>query len=144
MEPDRVRKQLDRILASPVFAGANRSTGFLCFIVDRALNGRTAEIKESVIAVEVFGRTADFDPKIDPIVRAEAARLRSRLDEYYRTEGSADSVHVSVPKGGYAPQFSEQTANRGLGQHPTRSRTLLLVVAGGVFVTAAAALIGLR
>ena len=41
-----------------------------------------------MIAVEVFGRRTDHDPKQDSIVRTEATRLRARLRDYYADEGS--------------------------------------------------------
>src|SRR3954451_9793229 len=108
MEEDRVRVQLERILASAAFADAGRASSFLRFVVDRTLQGRSIEIKESVIAVEVLGRNASFDSKSDPIVRVEAGRLRDRLDSYYQSEGDADRVLISMPKGGYTPEFSER------------------------------------
>jgi hypothetical protein len=66
------------------------------------------ELKESVIGVEVFGRTPDYSPKSDPIVRTEIRRLRNRLSEYYQNEGSADTVRFEVPKGGYVPTVRAQ------------------------------------
>ena len=80
--------------------------------MERKLEGRAGEIKEFVIAVEVLGRTSSFDSKTDPIVRVEAGRLRDRLRSYYEDEGEADVVLISLPKGGYVPEFSE----RGNGQ----------------------------
>ena len=108
MQPARVRAQLDQILRSTAFNDAGRASSFLRFIVERALEGRTNEIKESVIAVEVLGRKSSFDSKIDPVVRVEAARLRDRLRDYYDGEGEADEVLISVPKGGYVPAFTER------------------------------------
>src|SRR6266851_4830344 len=108
MDAERVRAQLDRILASAAFADAQRASRFLCFVVERTLEGRTGEIKESVIAVEVLGRSPSFDSKSDPIVRVEAGRLRDRLSSYYQGEGEADHVLIALPKGGYVPEFSER------------------------------------
>src|SRR5689334_4868612 len=108
MDPERARAQLDRILASAEFADAERASNFLRFVVLRALAGRTGEIKESVIAVEAFGRSPSFDSKSDAIVRVEARRLRDRLDSYYRREGADDPVVISLPKGGYIPEFLER------------------------------------
>src|SRR3974377_582723 len=92
MDAQRVRQQLDRILASAAFADAGRACGFLRFVVERKLQGHATEIKESVIAVEVLGRTTSFDSKSNPIVRVEAGRLRERLTAYYEAEGGADPV----------------------------------------------------
>lgn len=115
-----MRGQLDRILASSAFADAERGSRFLRFVVDTTLEGRTGEIKESVIGVEVLGRSASFDPKTDPIVRVEAGRLRARLGKYYQSEGKGDPVLISLPKGGYVPQFSVHQLPAGArkGRHP--------------------------
>ena len=103
-----MRAQVERILASAAFADAERACSFLRFVVERKLEGRGGEIKEFVIAVEVLGRTSSFDSKIDPIVRVEAGRLRDRLRSYYEQEGESDLVLISLPKGGYVPEFSER------------------------------------
>lgn len=106
LDPDlrvRVDQQLGRILASPGFVRNDRMSRFLRFLVERHLERRDDELKESLIGIEVFGRRPDFDPKLDSIVRTEAARLRARLAEYYATEGRQDPVVVEVPKGGYVP-----------------------------------------
>src|SRR6516162_1325209 len=105
MEPGRVRGQLDRILASATFVDAERGSRFLRFVVQAALEGRSGEVKETVIGVEVLGRSPSFDPKMDPIVRVEAGRLRARLSTYYQNEGKTDPILISLPKGGYLPQF---------------------------------------
>src|SRR6266550_1547779 len=85
-----IREELERILSSSGFARNERLSRFLRFLVERHLEGRDEEIKESLIAVEVFGRKPDYDPRLDSIVRTEAGRLRARLTEYYVTEGSQD------------------------------------------------------
>jgi len=64
---------------------------------------RDIELKESVIGVEVFGRTPGYNSKDDPIVRTEARRLRARLADYYQGTGAADRVILELPKGGYVP-----------------------------------------
>jgi TolB-like protein len=76
---------------------------FLRFVIERHLEGKDDELKESVIALEIFGRRADHDPKRDPIVRTEASRLRARLGEYYLNEGKGDELLIELPKGGYIP-----------------------------------------
>ena len=111
MNAERVRAQLDRILASAPFADAERACRFLGFVVERALEGRNGEIKEFVIAVEALGRNTSFDPKSDPIVRVEAGRLRERLSSYYQHEGELDPVLISLPKGGYVPEFTERRSS---------------------------------
>jgi TolB-like protein len=104
------RQQLERILGSPGFARNERLSRFLRFVVERHLDGREHDLKESLIAIEVFGRPADYDPKRDPVVRAEASRLRARLAEYYQNEGKHDPLIIEIPKGGYTPRFRHLTA----------------------------------
>ena len=107
-----VRQQLERILGSPGFARNERLSRFLRFSVEGHLEGKDHELKESVIAIEVFGRRPDFDSRLDPVVRTEAVRLRARLDEYYIKEGKADALVIELPKGGYVPRFREVEEER--------------------------------
>jgi TolB-like protein len=100
-----IRAELAHVLAGAGFARNARMSRFLTFLVDRHLEGRHEELKESLIAHEVFGRRPDYDPKRDSIVRTEAARLRARLTEHYAGAGRQSSVIVDIPKGGYVPVF---------------------------------------
>ncbi len=109
-QPEVVQKQLQRLLASPGFARNERMSRFLRFVVERQLEGRDSELKESLIGIEVFGRRPGFDPQQDSTVRSEAARLRARLAEYYAGEGSGDAVVIELPKGGYTPRFRQHDA----------------------------------
>jgi Tol biopolymer transport system component len=102
---EAARRQLERVLASPGFLRNERMSRFLRFLIERNLEGSDNQLKESVIAVEVFGRKPDHDPSRDSIVRTEAGRLRARLAEYYLTEGKDDRVVIELPKGGYTPTF---------------------------------------
>jgi TolB-like protein len=110
IDPAAVRASLERVLVSRTFAGADRLSRFLRFIVERTLDGSGDELKEYLLGVEVFDRTDAFDPRLDTIVRVEARRLRARLADYYREEGAADAVSIGLPRGGYVPKFEIQTA----------------------------------
>ena len=57
------------------------------------------------IAVTVFGRGADFDAVLDPIVRVQAGRLRRSLERYYLLGGADGPLRIEMPKGGYTPVF---------------------------------------
>jgi hypothetical protein len=63
-------------------------------------------LKEYIIATEVFGRSSDYDSRNDSMVRVQAGRLRSKLQEYYLGEGKDDKVIIDLPKGQYTPVFS--------------------------------------
>ncbi len=109
-EADAVRVQLDRILASPGFANADRLSRFLRFVVERTLDGEGDQLKEYRLGTEVFDRPTDYDPRLDSIVRVEARRLRSKLAEYFEGPGRADPVLIRVEKGGYAATFESAPA----------------------------------
>src|SRR4051794_36904185 len=104
------RQELDRILASATFRQVDRLKRFLRFVALEALQGRGDQLKEYVIGVQVFDKSASFDPRADPIVRVQARRLRTRLARYYREEGAEDTIVVDLPKGGYAPVFKIREA----------------------------------
>jgi TolB-like protein len=105
---DDVRRQLDRLLASEGFAYADRMSGFLRYVVDRALAGESDQVKEYVIGVDVFGRDEHYDPRLDSIVRVEARRLRTKIDEYYAGPGSKDPVIIRMRRGSYVPAFEQR------------------------------------
>ena len=104
-----VREELERVLASPEFVNAGRLSRFLRFIVQETIAGRAAALKESCIAVEVYDRPPEYDPKLDAIVRVEAGRLRSKLDRYYGNSGSGNPLRIALPKGAYVPDFTGAT-----------------------------------
>ena len=76
---------------------------FLRFIVEMTLAGKQREIGEYNLGIEVYDRTAEFDPRLSSIVRVDAARLRSKLREYYESEGRNDGFRIEIPKGKYIP-----------------------------------------
>jgi adenylate cyclase len=100
-----IQAQLERILSSQGFATAGRGSRFLRYVVDQTLAGRGDELKEFSLGVEVFDRGEGYDPRVDSIVRVEAGRLRSKIDEFYNGEGKLDTVRISLPRGGYVPVF---------------------------------------
>jgi adenylate cyclase len=97
-----VRAALERMLASRCFEQASRSSKFLRFVVEQTLAGQGDRLKGYTIAIEVFGRPADFDAQSDPLVRVEAGRLRRRMTEYYSDEGRSDAVRIHLPRGSYS------------------------------------------
>src|SRR5690606_1482412 len=88
---------------APIFAQASRMAALLRYLVEAELAGTGRELNQSRIAIDVLGRNARFDPTLDSIVRTEVGRLRSKLVEFYATEGTADAVRVGLPKGRYRP-----------------------------------------
>lgn len=100
--------ELERVLSDPRFRSSERNKRFLRYVTEKVLEGDTDKIKAYSVAVDVFGRPADFDPIIDPIVRIEAMRLRSSLSHYYEVHGQDSLLRIDMPKGGYVPEISRQ------------------------------------
>jgi serine/threonine-protein kinase len=132
----KVREHLDKVLASSSFASAPRMQQFLRFVVEETLEGRAGEIKESVVAVLVFGRKSDFDSHSDSVVRVHATHLRKRLHEYYQTEGPRDGMIIELPPGAYVPAFRPANGLPGAVAGERRRRWLL---PAAVFAALAAA-----
>ena len=102
---------MERILGSRAFQGAEILKSFLRFVVGKSIDGQENELKEYTIATEVFGRKSDYDTRTDSLVRVQAARLRSKLEEYYRAEGKSDPIRIQLPKGHYVPLFTQTKLN---------------------------------
>lgn len=111
---ERVREQLAKILASKEFENSERLCRFLQFGVEALLRGEQDQVKEYLIGKMVFDRNADYDPRIDPIVRVEARRLRKKLDDYYVGVGALDVVRIQVPKGSYVPEIQLVESSPGV------------------------------
>ena len=96
-----VRQQVDRILHSGEFTGSEVLRNLLSFLTEHSLDRPGEAVKEYELAVAVLGKAKGFDPRLDSAVRVHAARLRSKLAEYYMADGAEDSVLIEVPKGSY-------------------------------------------
>lgn len=96
---------LQRLLVWPEILRSPQLGRFLDYIVRQTLDGNGQAIKAYSIAVDVFGRPADFDPQADPIVRVQARRLRSLLEDYYQGPGATDPAQIHLPVGRYIPEF---------------------------------------
>lgn len=102
------RHQLGKVLHSQVFRGAPGLQRFLEYIASKTIDGLSDEIKEYTIGKELLGRTEDYDPRVDTVVRVQARRLREKLKEYYDLEGAQDDILLAIPKGHYVPRFSRR------------------------------------
>jgi len=112
VSPDVVRATLQRVLTSSLFEGAGRSRSLLSFIIEQYAAGQISRLKEYTIGAEALGRGESFDPRTDPIVRAEASRLRARLERYYASEGLGDPITIVLPRGSYVPEFVERDSSQ--------------------------------
>jgi hypothetical protein len=105
-EKAAVQQQLEKLLATALFNSSKRYPSFLKYVVARTLAGQTDQLKERVLGVEIFGRSADYDTNTDPIVRVTAAEIRKRIESYYQDPKHGQEIRFILPSGSYAPQFS--------------------------------------
>jgi len=115
---DAIMAAVDEVVASEAFGRTERPARFLRHLVETTLRGESHLLKESVLGTDVFERPPSWDPRLDPIVRQEAARLRKRLAKYYETSGATDSVRIELPVGTYVPTFQLDAGSSS----PTKSR----------------------
>ena len=105
--PGQIRTQLQKVLASTAFANAERMRRFLEFVVEHTLSSPNEHLKEIIIGIELYAGHGEFDPRITAVVRVDASRVRTKLREYYLSEGAADALVIDLPKGSYTPVFRE-------------------------------------
>ncbi len=114
-EREAIRRQLERMLADPLFKNSRRFPGLLRYVVEHTLEGHSAELKERTLGVEVFGRQPNYDTNEDPIVRATAGEIRKRLAQYYQSADHAGEIRIHLFPGSYIPEFELP------GTHPPAS-----------------------
>lgn len=107
---DPVRRQLvieelDRVLHGKRFQNSGRAKQFLQFIVERALDGHSEDLKERTIGTELFQRNPNYSTGDDPVVRVQAGLVRRRLDQHYQEAEENFPVRIELPLGSYAPEF---------------------------------------
>jgi hypothetical protein len=109
-EREQNLSQIDRLTSSHVLHGSESLCKLLRYLARHVLDHPGTPIKEYQIATEVFGRSADFDPQLDSMVRVQAGRLRVKLSEYYAGDGVEDPIIVELPKGTYVLAFHHRVA----------------------------------
>jgi serine/threonine-protein kinase len=129
-----VRAELERVLGSETFAQSESLKRFLRHVVEAKLGGREGELKEQVLGTEVFGRSDSYDPRIDPIVRVQATRLRSKLRDYYHAEGARSDLTIELPKGSYVPSFARNPSGDEKAPNPWGKTLPVTAVTVGLLV----------
>ena len=102
---EQVRDALERIVASDVFARSERARDLLRYLIDQDLAGHADRLKGYSIAVDVFGKDAAQDASQETVVRVQAGRLRTLLEQYYAGPGAEDEIRIAIPRGSYVPDY---------------------------------------
>lgn len=101
-----VRRQLDRMLESPVFASAPRLSPLLRYIVGETLAGNGAGDGTNLREQQIGFAVLDNYDSNSSAVRTYVTNLRGKIDKYYREFGAEDLILVEVPQGSYRAVFS--------------------------------------
>jgi len=111
---------------------------FLRFTVESKLNAQHDRVKEYVLGREVFDRADDYDPRIDPIVRVEARRLRAKLQEYYSGPGRDEKIRLEYQRGNYLPIFSRASKSSPWPLLAGKRLSAIAAVVGALILAGAA------
>jgi hypothetical protein len=107
-EREQFLLQIEKLANNHVLHGSESLCKLLRYLAKHALEHPGSPIKEYQIATEVFGRSENFDPQVDSMVRVQAGRLRAKLSEYYNSDGAEDALVVELPKGTYILAFHQR------------------------------------
>ena len=127
--PSQKLELVQRVIKSETFSSSRALRAFLVYITDHEIKGEADKLKEQAIGAEALGRKPNYDPTDDNIVRVRAHELRSRLERFFETEGQAEPIVITIPKGGYVPEFLPRPAAGSLGrptaeEHPSEETAL--------------------
>jgi hypothetical protein len=132
MEPNiPLEREAKRIQASGVLGEAKMRRLF-DYLTTCSLAGESP--KEITIAIDVFGKKADFDVSQDALVRVYIHKLRRTLEEFYAAQAGEDITPVHIPRGEYRltlrPKVAPAPAATIPPPPPLAPHPVLLPVAG--------------
>jgi hypothetical protein len=101
-EAEVLRIEVERIQVSGVL-GEARQRRLFDYLAEKSLAGQSP--KEIAIAMDVFGKSVDFDVSQDALVRVYIHNLRKALEEFYAaSDPSPTKLHI--PRGDYRLKVS--------------------------------------
>jgi hypothetical protein len=98
-DPDLLRAHADRIRASGILGRSSLMQRLFDFLLECSLNDKAP--KEIEVAMDAFGKGADFDVSQDAMVRVYVHKLRRKLEDFYTGTGADEPARLSIPKGEY-------------------------------------------
>jgi PAS domain S-box-containing protein len=82
---EATRAELDVMAQSKSSRQSESLARFLQLSIERTISNKAEDLKEYTIGIEVYDRRPPNDPSLDSIVRAEARRPRTKLQEYWKS-----------------------------------------------------------
>lgn len=104
-----LREQALRVQLSGAL-GESRLRRLFDYLVASSLDDQSP--KEITLAIDVFGKTADFDVSQDALVRVYIHKLRRVLEEFYSAR-RGESVALHIPRGEYRVRLAARDARDG-------------------------------
>ena len=105
-DAEALRSHAERIRVSGVLGRSPLMQRLFDFLLECSIAGKAP--KEIEVAVDAFGKGAEFDVSQDAMVRVYIHKLRRKLEEFYAGPGAAETVRLSIPKGEY--RFAAEAA----------------------------------
>jgi hypothetical protein len=99
ISPEEMRELVKKIEMSGALGRSRLYIKLLRYLCEASIAGSAP--KEIVIAMDVMGKSADFDVKNDSLVRVYIHKLRHKLQGYYTQQGQSDRFCLTIPKGQY-------------------------------------------
>ncbi|MFC1481166.1 hypothetical protein ACFL6E_02850 [Candidatus Neomarinimicrobiota bacterium] len=112
------RTLIEKIIQSDEFANSTVYGKYLTYLFNASI--QNTPLKETTIAMDVFGKGSDFNPAEDTIVRSHTYNLRKKIEHYNLTEGRSERYRPVIPKGHYEIQFEEVSMERKSRQMMTK------------------------
>ncbi len=105
---DELQRQAEQFRASGLLGKPGALSRLFDFLLSRSLSGEVP--KEIEIALQVFGKGANFDVAQDSVVRVYVHKLRRRLDEFASRSLTPYDSRIAIPKGEYRLVIEPSTA----------------------------------
>ncbi len=132
-----MRLEVERLQASGVL-GEARLRRLFDYLAERSLAGQSP--KEIAIAIDVFGKSADFDVSHDALVRVYVHKLRKALHDFYASSDERGAAELQIPRGEYRLKLSPKELPVPILQSPPKDWRIWR--RGGAALLGAALLLG--
>ena len=99
VDTELLRAHAERIRASGMLGRSPLMQRLFDFLLTCSLADRAP--KEIEVAMDAFGKGADFDVSQDAMVRVYVHKLRRKLEEFYVSNPGDEAAHLAIPKGEY-------------------------------------------
>lgn len=100
-----LRAHLEEVVHGKSFGTSPRGQQFLRHVMEKAIAGDLESLKERVIGIELFRRSASYNKSEDAIVRVTASDVRKRLLQHYKEHENRSPYQIDMPPGSYIPEI---------------------------------------